>query len=122
LKQALEYIRQDARIAGVTIAVANIAIIETARVIAGLADRCLGVFGEDKELSEGAILAKSVTVLSVFSSIIVGLNVALYRELKAPLSPLAAGVISTATCVSYIVFRLWQARGTMFVSGSESEV
>lgn len=119
LKQGLEHIRRDACLAGLTIAATNILIVEIAQRITSVADRCLGVFGADEDLSEGAMLIKSVTVLSIFSSIIVGSNIALYKGLKAPLSPMAAGAISTATCLGYITLRFCQANKIVHVKGSE---
>lgn len=109
--QGLTYIRNDSRIAGITIAVSNLVFVETAYLVAVEADRCLDkVFGLDENLTETGILMASVFVTALCYSTIVGLNVALYKGLKSPLSPAAAMAISIATCASYIFIRLWSAQ------------
>lgn len=107
LNQDLTHIRQDARLAGAAIVMSNLAFIEIAHLIASLADRCITkMFGSATEWSENGIIVNSVAVAGVATSTLVGLNIALYKGLKSPLTPLATLAISTATCTIYILARL----------------
>lgn len=117
LKRGLEIVRKDPKAAGATIVLANILIFESALLVAKVADRCfIGLFGPESNWGEKAILFNSFVSLSIISSLVVGMNIALYRGLKSPLTPLATAAISTATCASYILFRLWSVSGA---NGSE---
>lgn len=113
LNEALRYIRQDSRLAGVTVAVANILFLETAVRMITLVDKASAyLFGPEEKWSERAKGFNALVVLTMVSSLLVGMNVALYRGLKSPLTPLATTAIGTATCTSYVLLRLWKASGS----------
>ena len=110
LKQALERIRGDSRLAVATVVVANILFFEIAFLVTKIADKLFeSFFGPEDNRSERTIMINSFIVVTMISSLLVGMNVALYRGLQSPLSPLVTAAVSTATCVSYILFSAWRA-------------
>lgn len=112
LKQALEYVRQDVRLAGITVAVANVMFLETAVLVAGLAD-CILVryLGPEEKWSKRTISVNSFVILSLAFSLLIGMNIALYQGLKLPLNPLVTVAISIASCASCMLFHMWRAGG-----------
>lgn len=102
--KVLEHIRQDARLAGVTVVFANIPFLEVAVRVVGVFDR---VIGDDAEWSQPALLTKSIGLLTLLIGMLAGMNAALAKGLKLPLNGLKMTAISTAACASYILFRLW---------------
>ncbi len=110
LKQALEYVRQDAYLAGATVVIANIVFLETAILVTRLANKILVcLFGSEEKWSKTVITVHSFFILSEISSLVIGMNIALYQGIKMPLSPLAVVAISITTCATYILFDLWKA-------------
>jgi hypothetical protein len=110
LKQALDHIKQDSHLAGATVVVSNIFFLETALLITNLVNQSvMCLFGSEDKCSERAILAHSFAVLTINVSLIIGMNVALYQGLRLPVKPFVTAAISTATCTSYILFRLFRA-------------
>lgn len=105
--KALEHIRQDARLAGVTVVLANIPFLEVAVRVVGVFDRMIG---DDAEWSQPALLTKSIGLLTLLIGMIAGMNAALAKGLKLPLDGLKMTAISTAACTSYILFRMWLAK------------
>lgn len=107
VQQYLELVQKDRRAAGVTVAVASILFLETAMKICSLLDRVFNALViDDKNLGEKSQTAKSFVVLSLFVGLIVGMNMALYKSLKLPISPMIAGAISVSSCIGYGLLRL----------------
>lgn len=104
--KALEIVRKDGRVAAATFVVANILIFEIALRVTSLVDKLIVyLFGPQENWGQKATYANSFFVLTLLSSLIVGANVALYKSLKTPLTPLVTAAISTATVASYLLFR-----------------
>ena len=110
-KQGHAIVQQDARIAAAVVCVANVAIFEITWVVATVSDIILSkVFGPDSELKPASITAKNIVVLTIAISAYAGMNVALAKGLQSKLSTNAFAAISTATCFSYFLLRIWRVR------------
>jgi hypothetical protein len=108
LKPVLESIRQDGRLACVTVAAFNLLFLKVAIEIADLADRLfLRVLGPEKDWSQKGINTKSFILLTLVSSTIFLMNVVLHKGLRLPLSSSLTAAVSVGTLASYILFRLW---------------
>lgn len=113
LNQSLQYIGQDTRLSIATIAVANILFLEVASIINRLANKILTyTFGPEEGWSEKSIFANSLVSLIIISLLVAGLNILLHRNLQSFLSPVAKTAISVTTCVSYILFHVWNSHET----------
>lgn len=94
----LGYVREDVRLAALTFAVVNIIIFELALGISIL-------ISNDKDESPSTV--KSYLLLGVFSSILIGTNVALAKGLKTKLTPLTIFAISISCYALDIIFRFY---------------
>lgn len=106
---ALFEIRQDVRLAILTVAITNVIFIKTICLMTSLTDQFfMRYFGQDEGQDEGRNERVGVkfVILTMISSLLVGMNVVLYRKLQSPLSPLASAAVVTATCAGYIFFHL----------------
>lgn len=108
LKQVLVHVRQDARLAGAGFAIANIILLEITFRVANLADyMCFArLFGPEEDRNEKMSLNHGYVILTLFSSLMVGSNFALYRWIRPPLSPSIAVAVSVTACISYALLRL----------------
>jgi uncharacterized membrane protein YqhA len=105
LTHVVEHVRQDSRLAGVTVAASSILFLHITMRATIFADkffsRCLGL---DQKISQNTFLAKNIVCVTFFSSLLVGMSVGLVKGLQLPLSPLATVGISTASCASVLLF------------------
>jgi hypothetical protein len=97
LKETVDYVRQDARLAGLTFAIANIAFIDIAFKVAEYVNRN---YLPHEGLTGEAVFGYLGTL---FSAVVV-LNAALYLVLKPSLSPLQITVISLASWPGYFIY------------------
>lgn len=110
-KPYLELIQKDPRAAGATVAVANIIFFETAMKICEIIDKLVNRWVKDSDLGGNSQIAKSLITLGLFVGMVSGMNVAMVKLLKLPLSPMMVAAISTAACSSYVFLRLlWEFR------------
>lgn len=99
LTQGLSYVRQDARLAGLIIIVANIFFTEIALQLTDLLKNVLrGCSSLD---------GKRIFIFSpFFITVLAGMNVALAKGLKSQLNPLTIVGISMVSCFSFTILRL----------------
>lgn len=97
IKEALEPIKHDLRLAGAIVVVANIVFFEIALRLTKLSDKLFSKYVNSEEN------CKNIFALTLFSSLMIGINVGLSKGLQ--LSPLVTAGISTATVFSYILFK-----------------
>lgn len=110
-KQGHAIAQQDARVAAAVVCVSNVLFFEITFGVATLSDYALSkVFGADSELTARSIWAKRFVLLTIVISAYAGMNVALARGLQSKLSTTAFAAISTASCFSYFLLRLWRVR------------
>lgn len=110
-KEGHTYVQQDARLAAAVVCVANILFFEITLGIATLSEYAISkVVGSDSELKARSILAKNLVVLTFCISAYAGMNVALSKGLQSKLSTTAFVALSTASCFSYFLLRLWRVR------------
>ena len=102
LKPALNFLGQNLGVTVVTIIAANILLFETSLLISRVFNRILPKFKEDSCLDN----AKTLLLLAIASSILVGSNLVLAKGLESAVTPFAYGAISGASCSSYILVRL----------------
>ncbi len=105
LTPVLERIQQDPRAAVPVVIVSNIAFIEIAGSVINLSNRVFSHFnGEDQDnWSDGVKHFSGFTAVTLFGGTMAGLNTALYKGLRLPLSPLTTAALSAATLTTYIV-------------------
>ena len=101
LKQVIGHIRQDARLTGVTFAVANIAFVEIAIRVASLIQTNLldPILQCDSDRRMVILLGLTISVVTV-------MNISLYKSLKPTLSPWVTTAISLASSVGYCFYRV----------------
>jgi hypothetical protein len=95
LKQAIGHVQQDARLAGITFAIANIAFLEVAAKVAIL-------------LKDSLDLTDKTAILTILFPVLTGMNVVFYKVLNPSLSPLLATGVSVVSCAAYILFLKWR--------------
>ena len=107
LKQGVEHARQDARWGGVTFAFSNIFFMEAADRGVGLLDGFFNsALGPTLEEHDNLFFVKACVIVTTYVSMIVGMNIALYKTLKPSLSPMTTAAISTASVGIYIVLNM----------------
>lgn len=110
VNKTMTHIRRDPLIAGVLIAGANIGILKLAFKAAEATDRQFASrWGAQKNWSSTGKFVHSMTLLSIFSAVMIGMNVGFYQVFKPSLSPLKATAASAITCASYAVCKLFFA-------------
>lgn len=96
-RKAIEYIKQDPRLCGVTVGILNIAFLYTAFGVTLLADKLwTRWYGKENPI-------RDLSLLTVFSGLLVGLNVVLFKGLEGSIGKWTFTAISVASCTGYVL-------------------
>lgn len=102
LGQCIDLIKKDPHCAIVTTVFANILFLEMAIKVATTFDLFFLYLWGEENWSSQSLEKKSVVLLSILASSMVGMNWALYRGFGLPLSKLNFVGVSFATCAAHV--------------------
>lgn len=103
-RKATKSIKQDPRLCGVTVGILNIAFLYTAFGITCLVEKLWTRWcGEEDPKEQTYPQVRDFSLLTVFSGVLVGLNVILFKGLKHSIGKWAFTAVSVASCTGYVL-------------------